>query len=233
MNGKLYGIGLGPGDPELMTLKAARLISNATHVAYPTLETGASFARSIAQDHLRTDVQEIAITIPMSVARKPAQDAYDKGAREIRNVLETGHDVVVLCEGDPFFYGSFMYLFSRLAEDFKAEIIPGVNSVSACASVVERPLVARSEVLTILPATLSTEDLSTKIASAEAIAIMKVGRHLGKVKDILAAQNLMDFAHYVERATLPNQRVMPLAKAHDIAPYFSMILVSKGNDPWL
>ncbi len=233
MNGKLYGIGLGPGDPELMTLKAARLIGAATCVAYPMLETGASFARSIAQDHIAEGTHEIAIKIPMSVARKPAQDAYDKGADEIRTVLETGQDVVVLCEGDPFFYGSFMYLFSRLSEDFEVEIIPGVNSVSACASVVERPLVARSEVLTIVPATLPGADLSTKIANAEAIAIMKVGRHLSKVKTILAAQNLMGFAHYVERATLPNQKVMPLADAPDVAPYFSMILVSKGNDPWL
>ncbi len=233
MNGKLYGIGLGPGDPELMTLKAARLIGAASCVAYPTLETGLSFARSIAQGYLSKGVHEIAIAIPMSVARKPAQDAYDKGAKEIRDVLETGRDVVVLCEGDPLFYGSFMYLFSRLSEDFEVEIVPGVNSVSACASVVERPLVARSEVLTIVPATLPTEELSVRIASAEAIAIMKVGRHLGKVRDILRAQGLMDFAHYVERATLPNQRVMPLAKAHDTAPYFSMILVSKGNDPWL
>jgi precorrin-2/cobalt-factor-2 C20-methyltransferase len=233
MNGKLYGIGLGPGDPELMTLKAVRLIGAATCVAYPMLETGASFARAIAQEHLRDGVQEIAIVIPMTVARKPAQDAYDVGADEIRNVLKTGRDVMVLCEGDPFFYGSFMYLFSRLSEDFETEIVPGVNSVSACASVVERPLVARSEVLTIVPATLPADDLSVKIANAEAIALMKVGRHLSKVKDILKAQNLMDYAHYVERATLPNQKVMPLADAPDDAPYFSMILVSKGNDPWL
>ena len=233
MNGKLYGIGLGPGDPELMTLKAARLIGNASCIAYPMLETGASFARSIAQDHISKDVREIAIEIPMSVARKPAQDAYDQGASEIRTVLETGQDVVVLCEGDPFFYGSFMYLFSRLSEDFDVEIVPGVNSVSACASVVERPLVARSEVLTIVPATLPVDDLSSKIANAEAIAVMKVGRHLDKVKSILTAQNLMGFAYYVERATLPNQKTMPLADAPDIAPYFSMILVSKGNAPWL
>lgn len=233
MNGKLYGIGLGPGDPELMTLKAARLIGSASCIAYPVLETGTSFARSIAEKHLNNSAKEIAIEIPMSVARKPAQDAYDKGAEEIRAVLETGKDVVVLCEGDPFFYGSFMYLFSRLSNDFEVEIVPGVNSVSACASVVERPLVARSEVLTIVPATLPAEDLSEKIANAEAIAVMKVGRHLGKVKDILSAQNLMGYAHYVERATLPNQKAMPLANAPDVAPYFSMILVSKGNDPWL
>ena len=233
MNGKLYGIGLGPGDPELMTLKAARLISAAGCIAYPTLESGSSFARSIAESHIIDDAKEIAIEIPMSVARKPAQDAYDRGAEEIRAVLETGKDVVVLCEGDPFFYGSFMYLFSRLSDGFDVEIVPGVNSVSACASVVERPLVARSEVLTIVPATLPAEELAEKIANAEAISVMKVGRHLRKVKDILTDQNLMQYAHYIERATLPNQKVMPLKDAPEKAPYFSMILVSKGNDPWL
>ncbi|KAB7614746.1 precorrin-2 C(20)-methyltransferase [Amylibacter sp. SFDW26] len=233
MNGKLYGIGLGPGDPELMTLKAARLIGNASCLAYPTLDSGSSFARSIAETHITDGTKEIAIEIPMSVARKPAQDAYDKGAEEIRAVLETGKDVVVLCEGDPFFYGSFMYLFSRLSGDFDVEIVPGVNSVSACASVVERPLVARSEVLTIVPATLPAEELAQKIANAEAISVMKVGRHLSKVKAILTDQNLMEYAHYIERATLPNQKVMPLADAPEKAPYFSMILVSKGNDPWL
>ncbi|MEH6361555.1 MAG: precorrin-2 C(20)-methyltransferase, partial [Amylibacter sp.] len=199
----------------------------------PALAGGDSFARAIAADIIPADAVEIVMDVPMTTAREPAQAAYDIGAAEIAAELDKGLDVVCLCEGDPFFYGSFMYLFSRLSEEFDVEIVPGVNSVSACASVVERPLVARSEVLTIVPATLPVDDLSAKIANAEAIAVMKVGRHLGKVKDILTAQNLMGFAHYVERATLPNQKAMPLTDAPDVAPYFSMILVSKGNDPWL
>lgn len=233
MNGKLYGIGLGPGDPELMTLKAARIVQNAQCIAYPTLETGDSFARSIAAQFIPSGIREIAIKIPMSVARKPAQDAYDQGAKEIRTVLESGKDVIVLCEGDPLFYGSFMYILSRLSDDFDIEIIPGVTSVSACSSALQRPLVARSETFNVLPATLDADVLAEKIKTSEAIAIMKVGRHLTKVRDILAAQNLLDVAQYVERATLPNQKLLPLCQAPETAPYFSMILISKGNDPWL
>lgn len=233
MNGKLYGVGLGPGDPELMTLKAARLIRAARHVAYPELEAGTSFARSIAADFLHDDVQELSITVPMAVERKPAQDAYDMGADAIARLLECGEDVVVLCEGDPLFYGSFMYLFARLSDRFATEIVPGVNSVSACAAAVKQPLVARNEVLTVIPATLDKVELSKRIASSQAIAIMKVGRHLAKVKQVLADQSLMTCAHYIERASLPNQTVLALKDAPDTAPYFSMILVTKGNDPWL
>ena len=114
MVGKLYGVGLGPGDPELMTLRTHRLISEAQVVAYPTLAGGDSFARSIAADVIRKDAREIVMDVPMSTAREPAQAAYDKGAAEIAAALEAGEDVVCLCEGDPFFYGSFMYLFARL-----------------------------------------------------------------------------------------------------------------------
>lgn len=233
MKGKVYGVGVGPGDPELLTLKALRLIKLADYVAYPVLENDKSFARSIVADHLPEGVQEIAVNIPMSIKRKPAQDAYDQGAAAIRTVLKAGQNVVVLCEGDPFFYGSFMYLFSRLANDFDVDIVPGVNSVSACAAVVKHPLVARNETLTIVPATLPAQELHEKIAQAEAIAVMKIGRHLNKVRNILDAQNLTAFAHYIERATLPCQHVTPLAEAPQNAPYFSMILISKGQDPWL
>ncbi|MCO4825246.1 MAG: precorrin-2 C(20)-methyltransferase, partial [Amylibacter sp.] len=133
MNGMLYGVGLGPGDPELMTLKAARLIGGAEVIAYPTLEGGDSFARAIAADLIEDGTQEIAISIPMSVKREPAQAAYDQGAKQIARALDSGQDVVCLCEGDPFFYGSFMYLFARLSERFEVEVVPGVTSITTCA----------------------------------------------------------------------------------------------------
>lgn len=231
MSGKLYGIGLGPGDPELMTLKAHRLISGARVVAYPALENGDSFARSIAADVISAEV-EIVINVPMTVERGPAQAAYDKGAADIAAELEAGHDVVVLCEGDPFFYGSFMYLFARLSERFATEIVPGVTSVTACAAVAGKPLTARNEVLTVIPGPMAEDEMRTRIAGAEAVAIMKVGRHLLKIRRVLAALNIDD-AHYVERASLPNQKVMALQDAPETAPYFSMILVTKGDDPWL
>lgn len=233
MTGKLYGVGLGPGDPELMTLKAARLIAAADVVAYPTLEGGASFARAIAADVIRDGVEEIAISIPMSVKREPAQAAYDAGAAALADCLSAGKTVVVLCEGDPFFYGSFMYLFSRLSDRFDVDVIPGVTSVTACAAALRAPLSARNEVLTIIPGPMEEDAMEQRIAAAQAVAVMKVGRHLPKIRRVLDRLGLMDHAGYVERATLPEQKAMPLAEAPETAPYFSMILVTKGEDPWL
>ncbi len=139
----------------------------------------------------------------------------------------------MLCEGDPFFYGSFMYLFSRLSEKYKCEIVPGVTSVTACAASIATPLTARNEVLTIIPGPIDEDLLEQRIAGSEAIAIMKVGRHLGKICRVLEKLDLIKYAQYIERATLPNELVLPLSAAPKKAPYFSMILVTKGNDPWL
>ncbi|PCJ73598.1 MAG: precorrin-2 C(20)-methyltransferase [Rhodobacteraceae bacterium] len=233
MSGTLYGIGLGPGDPELMTLKAYRLISGAEVVAYPALENGESFARAIAADVIPEDAVEVTIHIPMTVERGPAQAAYDQGAADIAEHLDAGRDVVVLCEGDPFFYGSFMYLFARLSGTYETEVVPGVTSVTACAAVSGRPLTARNEVLTIIPGPLDAALMQDRIAAAEAVVIMKVGRHLAKIRKVLDALNLSANAIYVERASLPSQKVLPLKDAPCDAPYFSMILVTKGQDPWL
>jgi len=233
VSGRLYGIGLGPGNPELMTLKAHRLIAAADVVAYPALQDGDSFARSIAAGVIREDAEEIVISVPMTQARGPAQAAYDKGAAAIAARLEAGRDVVVLCEGDPLFYGSFMYLLSRLSGRFDCEVVPGVTSVTACAAALRQPLTARNETLTVLPGPLEEDALRARIAAAEAVAIVKVGRHLAKIRRVLKGLGLAGRAGYVERATLPNERVMRLADAPDDAPYFSMVLIAKGNDPWL
>lgn len=233
MNGTLYGVGLGPGDPELMTLRAARLIEAADVVAYPTLAGGDSFARAIAADLIREDADEIVMDVPMTVERGPAQAAYDRGAAQIAERLEAGQNVVVLCEGDPFFYGSFMYIFARLADRFDTQIVPGVTSVTACAARAGRPLVARNERLTVLPGPLPEDELRARIEGADSVAIMKVGRHLPKIRSVIEALGLADRATYIERASLPEEVIVPLSQAPQKAPYFSMILLAKGNDPWL
>lgn len=233
MNGKLFGVGLGPGDPELMTLRAVNLISQAKVVAYPALAGGESFARSIASAHISETAREIVMDVPMTVERSPAQNAYDEGAQKIAEQLELGLDVVCLCEGDPFFYGSFMYLFARLSGTFECEIVPGVTSVTACAASAKMPLAARNERVTILPGPLPESELRNRIEGAESVAIMKVGRHLAKIRDVIADLDLLDQAMYVERASLPEEVVVPLAQAPENAPYFSMILLTKGADPWL
>ncbi len=233
MSGTLYGIGLGPGDAELMTLKAARLIRSAQVVAYPALAGGDSFARSIAAELLADGVQEIRIDVPMVVDRGPAQAAYDKAADEISAVLETGLDVVVLCEGDPFFYGSFMYLYARLSGRFTVEVVPGVTSMTASAAALGLPLAARNEVLSVIPGPLEDDALKARIAAADSLVIMKVGRHLERIRQVIDGLGLLDRAHYIERASLVQERRMVLADAPQNAPYFSMILITKGADPWL
>ena len=233
MTGTLYGVGLGPGDPDLITLKAARLIESASVIAYPTLAGGDSFARAIAADLISADAQEIRMDVPMTTDRAPAQAAYDQGAAEIAAVLDQGQDVVCLCEGDPFFYGSFMYIHSRLAAKYTVEVVPGVTSVTACAAVSGRPLVARNERLTVLPGPMDEDTLRERIAGAEAVAIMKVGRHLPKIRGVIENLGLTAQASYIERATLKEQVVLPLSEAPEKAPYFSMILLTKGADPWL
>ena len=233
MTGTLYGVGLGPGAPDLMTLRAARLIEAARVIAYPTLAGAESFARAIAADLIANDAREIVMDVPMSVERAPAQAAYDKGAAEIAAALDAGDDVVCLCEGDPFFYGSFMYLFARLSDRYRVEVVPGVTSITACAARAGMPLAARNERLTVLPGPLPEAELRARIDGAESVVIMKVGRHLAKIRAVIADLGLTASAVYVERATLPQEVVLPLADAPEKAPYFSMILLTKGADPWL
>lgn len=231
--GKLYGLGVGPGDPELLTLKAHRLLQNCSVVAYPAPDDGDSFARSIVARFLPEGVGEIPIVIPMTTERFPAQEVYDEAAHTIAGHLDAGRDVPVLCEGDPFFYGSFMYLFSRLAGVYDVEVVPGVSSLTACAAVFGRPLAARNDVLSVIPAPLDEEELRRRISSVQAAAIIKVGRHYAKVRRVLDDLGLTGACGYVERATLDNQKVMFLDDVdEDRAPYFSMILVYRGGEPW-
>ncbi len=233
MTGRLIGVGLGPGDPDLMTLKAARAIAAAPVVAYPALPGTDSFARRIAADLIAPSAHEIVIEVPMTKAREPAQTAYDLGADRIASALEAGQDVAVLCEGDPFFYGSFMYLHARLAGRFETIVIPGITSVSAASAALGQPLVARNDTLAVLAGPMASADMAARIKAAEAVAILKVGRHVGRIRDVLSSLGLLEKARYIERATLEEERILPLSKAPDPAPYFSMILVAKGSDPWL
>lgn len=233
MTGKLYGVGLGPGAADLMTLRAARLIEGAGVVAYPSLAGGDSFARAIAADLIAPTCREIVMDVPMTVERAPAQAAYDLGAAKIATALDAGDDVICLCEGDPFFYGSFMYIFARLSDQYEVEVVPGVTSITACAARAKMPLAARNERLTVLPGPLPADELRSRIEGAESVVIMKVGRHMAKIRGVIEDLGLTAQAMYVERATLPQEVVLPLAEAPEKAPYFSMILLAKGADPWL
>lgn len=233
MTGKLYGLGLGPGDPELLTLKAHRILTQAPVIAYPAPDTGPSFARQIASSYISAGQLEVPIVVPMRVERFPAQDIYDAAALTLSRHLDAGSDVAVLCEGDPFFYGSFMYLFERLAGRYQTEIVPGVSSMMAAAAALGRPLAARNDVLSVVPGPLDDAELGARIEAAGAVAIIKVGRHFARIRTLIETMGLTSAAGYVERVSLPEQRIMPLADVPETsAPYFSMILIYKGSEGW-
>ena len=234
VSGTLYGLGVGPGDPELITLKALRVLRSADIVAYPAPETGDSLARGIVAEHLPDGIEEYAIRMPMVIERFPAQDVYDKAAADLGAALDAGKTVAVLCEGDPFFYGSFMYLFGRLAERHRVQVVPGVSSLTACAARLEAPLAARNDTLVVLPAPLSDEILEARLIGSDAAVLIKVGRHLPRIRALLTRLGLSDRARYIERATMATERVLPLSQVgEDAAPYFSTILVHRRGDAWL
>jgi precorrin-2/cobalt-factor-2 C20-methyltransferase len=225
IGGRLYGLGVGPGDPELLTLKALRLLRAAPVIAYPATEDGASFARSIVAAWIGAHQREIAIRFPMRPGPPPSS-IYDAAAAALAAELDAGRDVALLCQGDPFFYGSFSNAFTRLAGRYRIEIVPGVSSLTACAAVASFPLVSRDETLAVIPATLGEEQIVSRLAAAETAAIVKLGRHITKVRSLLDRLGLVGDSIYVERATLANHRVAPLACVRpEDAPYFSMALV--------
>ena len=232
--GSLVGIGVGPGDPDLITVKGLAALQAAPVIAYPAPETGESLARAIVAPHLDALVKiEIAIRMPMVAERFPAQEVYDRAARDIAGHLDAGRDVAWLCEGDPFFYGSFSFLFQRMIERYPVRVIPGVSSLTACAAAVGAPLATRTDVLAVLPATLDEAELRDRLSVVDAAAIIKVGRHLAKVRAVIDSLGLSAGSRYVERATMERERSMPLSEVTEMrAPYFSMVLVHRRGFAW-
>lgn len=233
--GTLYGLGVGPGDPDLLTLKALRILRAAPVIAYPAPEHGESFARAIVASYVSPAQQEIAIRIPLVSERHPAQVVYDRAAEELASELKTGRDVAVLCEGDPFFYGSFMYLSARLAKRFRIEVVPGVSSLVACAGALGTPLAARNDVLAVIPAPLdeATLEAALRADSTDAIAVIKLARHFAKVHALLQRLGLAGQARYIEHASMASQRILRLSEVDPTSvPYFSMILVHRRGEAW-
>ncbi|MGE0295237.1 precorrin-2 C(20)-methyltransferase [Pseudonocardia sp.] len=232
--GRLYGVGVGPGDPELTTIKAARIITAADVVAYHSARHGRSIARRIAEPHLRGDQIEEALVYPVTTEdtdhpggyQGAIDEFYAAAAERLAAHLDAGRDVVVLAEGDPLFYGSYMHMHKRLAHRYPTEVVPGVTSVSAAAAALGRPLVERDEVLTVLPGTLARAELARRLRDADAVAVLKLGRTFGTVRGALADAGRLDEAHYVERATMSGQRTGRLADVDPgSVPYFAVALL--------
>ncbi len=230
MSGTLYGVGVGPGDPELMTVKCWRLIATAKVIAYLAANGGESTARQIASPFIPEDAVEVAIDMPMSPDQSVGRAAYDTGAALIADHLQRGEDVIMLCEGDPFFYGSFMYIHERLSSQFNVVVVPGVTSLTASASVTALPLAARDDVIKVLPATLAEDRLRDELVNVDCAAIIKVGRHFAKVRRILAELDLLAAATAIEKATQVEQHIRNVSDiSEDALPYFTTILVRKSR----
>jgi precorrin-2 C20-methyltransferase / precorrin-3B C17-methyltransferase len=232
--GKIYGVGVGPGDPELITVKAVRLIESADVIAYHAARHGRSNARAIVAAHLRPGQIEEALIYPVTTGttdhpggyQGAIDDFYAESAARLAAHLDAGRDVVVLAEGDPFFYGSYMHMHKRLAGRYETEVVPGVTSVSAASAALGRPLMERDEVLTILPGTLPADELAAYLTGTDPAAIMKLGRTFPQVKAALERSGRLGDAWYVERATTAGERTAPLADVDpDTVPYFSLALL--------
>ncbi len=223
MTGTLYGIGIGPGDAELLTLKAVRLLKECPVLAWPAPLEGDGLARTIAAPHIPAGKTEIAIRLSFRPERDDTDAAYDCAAATIAGHLESGSDVGVLCEGDPLFFGSFIYLMTRLKR-FPIQVVPGIASPMAAAAVALHPLSTLEDAVAIIPATRPEAEIERLLQSAESAVLMKIGRHLPKVRRVLDRLGLTHKALLVERATQASQRILPLADAAE-APYFSLVLV--------
>ena len=232
--GTLYGVGLGPGDPELVTVKAARVIGEADVVAYHSARHGNSIARRIAEPYLRGDQIEEHLVYPVTTGETDHPGGYDgameefyaTAAERIAAHLTAGRDVALLAEGDPLFYSSYMHMHTRLTARFDAVIIPGVTSVSAASAATATPLVTGEQVLSILPGTLPVAELAARLADTDAAVVLKLGRTYPQVREALSLSGRLHDAVYVERASTSGQRVLPAADVDDAeVPYFSLAVV--------
>ncbi len=240
MTGKLWGVGLGPGDPELVTVKAARIIAEADVVAFHSARHGRSISRSIAAPYMREGQIEEHLVYPVTTETTDhpggyagaIDDFYAEAAERLATHLRAGRTVALLAAGDPLFYSSYMHMHKRLAPEFEAEVIPGITSVSAASAALNVPLVEGDEVLTVLPGTMPAAELARRLRDTDAAAIMKLGRSFPAVREALAETGRLDEASYVERASSKRQRVLPVADVDaSEVPYFSMVVVpcAKGE----
>jgi precorrin-2/cobalt-factor-2 C20-methyltransferase len=231
---KLIGVGVGPGDPELITLKAARALREAAVIAYFGKTGQQSRSRATAGHHLRPGVVELPLAYPITTElpkcsngyRQALETFYARAADDIAAHLQAGRIVAVICEGDPLFYGSYMHLHARLAPRFATEVIAGVTGMSGCWSAAGMPIAQGDDVFTVLPATLPEAELARRLSDANAAVVMKVGRHLPKLRRALERSGRLPRAIYVERGTTTEQKMIPLAaKLDNDAPYFAVVLV--------
>lgn len=239
--GRLFGVGTGPGDPELLTIKAAKIIGSAPVVAFFAKKGAAGQARAIVDRWLGAHCVELALIYPVTTEvhfHDPAyvgelRNFYAEAAQAVAGHLSSGRDVALICEGDPLFYGSFMHLYIRLKDRFEIEVVPGVTGMSGCWSAAKLPMAWGDDVLSVLPGTLAGPSLARHLSASDAAIIIKVGANLAKIRAALAEAGRLETAIYVEHGTAKAERIIPLAeKTDDYAPYFSLVLIpGEGRRP--
>ena len=238
--GTIHGVGLGPGAPDLMSVRADRLVRATRHVAFFRKRGRVGHARRLVDGMLRADAVEFAMDYPVTTeiaVDDPAYAArlapfYAACTDHLRTLAQSGEDVVVLCEGDPFFYGSFMHLHARLTGSVPVAVVPGITGMSGAWTASGQPITWGDDVLTVATATLPEAELVRRIRDADALVVMKVGRHLPKLRRAVAAAGREAAAWLVEYAQMAEQRVTPLAEAGDEAPYFAIMLIhGRGRRP--
>ena len=232
MSATLYGVGVGPGDPELITLKAIRILHEADVIAYPAPLDGVSMARGVAAAHIPEGKIEMAIRLPFTPDRGDTEARYDAAAEDLCGHLADGRDVALLCLGDPLFYGTFAHILPRIAGRYPIRVVPGVTALAAATSILLLPAAIRDETLSVIPATLDEASLTEAIATADSAAIIKIGRHLDKLRRVVENLGLMDQAHFIEFAATRRQRVCSLAETGDWnCEYFALVVIRKGARP--
>ena len=240
-HGRLHGVGIGPGDPDLLTVKAAKLIGSVPVIAYFAKKGGRGKARTIIDSWIGAACEELPLAFPLTTEMhfcdpryiEALRGFYDASAETIAEHLTQGRDVALVCEGDPFFYGSFMHVYIRLKDRFSVSIIPGISGMAGCWSAAGTPITWGDDVLTVRPGTLAGASLAQHLVATDAAVIIKIGANLAKIRAAIAEAGRSAEAIYVEHGTMEAEKILPLAqKTDDAAPYFSIILIpGQGRRP--
>ena len=236
-NGTIYGVGVGPGDPDLISLKAYNIIKKAKCIAYFKKKEKNGIAYGIIKQYLKKNIFEIVMPYPITTEisflsleyKKVLSDFYDDCCKRILSEINQNSDVIILCEGDPFFYGSFMHIHTRLYNKTKIIVVPGITGMSAAWTATNLPITWGDDILTVIMGTMEKKEIIKRIQNSDALVFMKIGKHFQKICQILKELSLFDCAYLVENASMLNEKVRKLKEVQETSlPYFSIIIIH-GN----
>jgi precorrin-2/cobalt-factor-2 C20-methyltransferase len=233
--GTFYGVGVGPGDPELVTLKAARLITEADVLVYLVNDKKISQAKNIVESIIaqrKMPALELSILMPMAVNPEIGNEVYDQAAVNIETHLQQNHSVVFLCEGDPLFFGSFGYLLQRLKAEFNCSVVPGISSPHAASSALQLPLTMLKESFAVISGRHTDEQITQTLINHDSVVIMKAGRARPRLLSLLEKTQRINEANYLEFIGRENQVIttdVTTLDKNEVGPYFSLFVVIRSE----